>query len=185
VEIGRDTVVLPHTHLRGKSKIGSGCTLGPNTLVEHSIIADDVHVWYSVVRDCSIGKGVSIGPFAHLRGGASVEPDARIGNFVELKNTRLGRGAKAQHLAYLGDADVGDAANIGAGTITCNYDGVRKNKTKIGKRAFIGSNSSLVAPIEIGDDAMTGAGAVVLRDVPAGERVVGNPAHPIKSKKKQ
>jgi bifunctional UDP-N-acetylglucosamine pyrophosphorylase/glucosamine-1-phosphate N-acetyltransferase len=130
-----------------------------------------------------VAPGATIGPFAHLRLGAVVEENARIGNFVELKKTRIGRGAKAQHLAYLGDAEIGENANIGAGTITCNWDGKAKNKTKIGAGAFIGSNSSLVAPISIGDGALTGAGAVVIRDVPAGERVAGNPAKPLAKKK--
>jgi bifunctional UDP-N-acetylglucosamine pyrophosphorylase/glucosamine-1-phosphate N-acetyltransferase len=150
--------------------------------VENATVADGVTVFSSIIRDSTIAADVSIGPFAHLRMGSSVEEGARIGDFVELKKTRLRKGAKAQHLAYLGDADIGENANIGAGTITCNYDGKNKNKTKIGRDAFIGSNSSLVAPIEIGDGALTGAGAVVIRDVPAGERVAGNPAKPLKKK---
>ena len=182
VEIGPDTTILPQTMLRGKTTVGGKCAIGPGCLLEHAQVADGVTIWYSVVRDSSVGRGVTIGPFAHLRGGSNVHEDARIGDYVELKNTVLGRGAKAQHLAYLGDAEIGEETNIGAGTITCNYDGKRKNKTKIGKRAFVGSNSSLVAPVSIGDEAMTGAGTVVIRDVPPGERVVGNPARPIKRK---
>jgi bifunctional UDP-N-acetylglucosamine pyrophosphorylase/glucosamine-1-phosphate N-acetyltransferase len=125
---------------------------------------------------------VSVGPFAHLRGGSVVEGNVHIGNFVELKNTMMRAGAKAGHLAYLGDGDIGARANIGAGTIFCNYDGVRKHRTTIGADAFIGSNSALVAPISIGEGAATGAGAVVIRDVADGERVVGNPARVLPKK---
>jgi bifunctional UDP-N-acetylglucosamine pyrophosphorylase/glucosamine-1-phosphate N-acetyltransferase len=182
VEIGEDTTVLPGSLLRGKTRIGSLCTIGPNSMLENATVGDRALIWYSVVRDSAVADGVSIGPFAHLRLNASVETGVRIGNFVELKKTRMGARAAAQHLAYLGDADIGDDSNIGAGTITCNWDGKNKNKTKIGKRAFIGSNSSLVAPIEIGDGALTGAGSVVIRDVPPGERVAGNPAKPLGKK---
>lgn len=182
VTIEPDTIVYPHSHLMGRTAIGVGCIIGPSTLVANSTIADRVEIMQSVVKDSTAGEGVTIGPFAHLRGNSDIQPGAHIGNFVETKNTRLGRGAKASHLSYLGDADIGEQANIGAGTITCNYDGKKKNKTKIGTRAFIGSNSSLVAPVEIGDNALTGAGSVVLRDVPAGERVAGNPAKPLAKK---
>ena len=182
VAVGADTVVLPNTHLRGKTQIGSGVTVGPNCFLENAVIADDVHVWYSIVRDSAVGARTSVGPFAHIRLNTEVGTDSKVGNFVELKKTVMGAGAKAQHLAYLGDAEIGEDANIGAGTITCNWDGKKKNKTKVGKGAFIGSNSSLVAPISVGDGALTGAGAVVIRDVPAGERVVGNPAKPLRKK---
>lgn len=182
VAIGADTTVLPNTYLRGKTTIGGRCSIGPDSLLENASVGEGAQVWYSIVRDSAIGAAVTVGPFAHIRMGAQVEDDARVGNFVELKKTMLGRGAKAQHLAYLGDAEIGAEANIGAGTITCNWDGKNKNKTKIGRKAFIGSNSSLVAPVSIGDEALTGAGAVVIRDVQAGERVAGNPAKPLKPK---
>ena len=136
----------------------------------------------SVVLDTQLAAHVRVGPFAHLRQGNVVGADARVGNFVELKNTTLHAGAKANHLAYLGDAEVGAGANIGAGTITCNYDGKHKHRTEIGPGAFVGSNSSLVAPVRIGAGAQTGAGAVVIRDVGDGERVVGNPARPLVKK---
>lgn len=182
VTIGADTIIHPQTHLTGHSSLGGGCVIGPNALVANSTIADRAEIVQSMVRDSSVGEGATIGPFAHLRGKSVIEPGAHVGNFVETKNTKLGRGAKAGHLSYIGDAEVGERANIGAGTITCNYDGKNKNKTKIGARAFIGSNSSLVAPIEIGDNALTGAGSVVLHDVPAGERVAGNPAKALPKK---
>jgi len=182
VTIGRDTVVLPNTHLRGKTTVGADCVIGPDSMLENATIGDAVRVWYSIVLDSTVGGRTTVGPFAHIRMGADVNEDVRIGNFVELKKTVMAKGAKAQHLAYLGDAEIGADANIGAGTITCNWDGKNKNQTKIGRRAFIGSNSSLVAPISIGDGALTGAGSVVIRDVPDGERVAGNPAKPLKKK---
>ena len=182
VSIGEDTVVHPQTHLRGATTLGRDCTIGPGAMLENATIGDGSRVLYSVARDCTIGASVTLGPFAHVRSGSVIADAAHVGNFVELKKTRLGRGAKAGHLTYLGDAEIGEQANIGAGTITCNFDGKKKNKTKIGKRAFIGSNSSLVAPVEIGDDALTGAGSVVTHDVPPGERVAGNPARPLPKK---
>lgn len=184
VRIGADTVIEPHTHLRGATTIGRGCSIGPNTMLVDSSVGDGTRIIYSIVRDSAIGAAASIGPFAHVRGNAAIEDGARIGNFVEVKKSRVGRGAKASHLSYLGDADIGEDANIGAGTITCNFDGKTKNTTKIGKRASIGSNTSLIAPVEIGDDALTGAGSVVTRDVGAGERVAGNPARPLAKKHK-
>ena len=182
VTVGRDTVVMPNTHLRGKTTVGADCVIGPNSMLENAAIGDAARVWYSIVLDSAVGSRTTVGPFAHIRMGARVENDVRIGNFVELKKTAMAKGAKAQHLAYLGDAEIGADANIGAGTITCNWDGKNKNMTKVGRKAFIGSNSSLVAPISIGDGALTGAGSVVIRDVPDGERVAGNPAKPLKKK---
>ena len=182
VKIESDTTIHPQTHLHGRTAIGRGCIIGPNCFIANSSIADSAEVVQSQVKDSIVGEGVTVGPFAHLRGSTVVEQDARVGNFVEMKNTRMGRGAKASHLSYLGDAEIGEQTNIGAGTITCNYDGKKKHKTKIGKKVFIGSNSSLRAPIEIGDDAVTGAGSVVLHDVPSGERVAGNPARSLKKK---
>ncbi len=182
VTIGPDTTIHPQTHLAGRTVVGSGCIIGPGAQISNSTIGDRVEIIQSVVRDSTVEDEATVGPFAHLRGKSVIESGAHIGNFVETKNTRMGRGAKASHLSYVGDADVGERANIGAGTITCNYDGKKKNKTKIGTRAFIGSNSSLVAPVEIGDGALTGAGSVVLHDVAAGERVAGNPAKPLRKK---
>jgi bifunctional UDP-N-acetylglucosamine pyrophosphorylase/glucosamine-1-phosphate N-acetyltransferase len=181
-DIAPDVTLFPQTHVLGSSVVGAGSRIGPNTTLQNATIGDDVTISYSVVRDSAVARGATVGPFAHIRGGSRIQPDARIGNFVEVKNTTVGRKAKASHLAYLGDAEIGDEANIGAGTITCNYDGARKHKTKVGRRALIGSNSSLVAPVEIGDGALTGAGSVVTHDVPAGERVAGNPARPLPKK---
>lgn len=180
--IGCDTVIYPNTTISRLSEIGRGCTLGPNARISNAKLGDGVTVRESVVSDVTIGAGTTIGPFAHLRGGAVLGHDVRVGNFVEIKNSELAHGVKAAHLSYLGDAQIGCDTNVGAGTITCNFDGERKNATVIGRDVSIGSNSSLVAPVTIGDGALTGAGSVVTRDVPAGERVAGNPARPLPKK---
>jgi bifunctional UDP-N-acetylglucosamine pyrophosphorylase/glucosamine-1-phosphate N-acetyltransferase len=182
VVIGADSVIYPNTSIGGTTVIGGGVAIGPNSRISNATIGDGVQISESVVLDTRLAAHVRVGPFAHLRQGNVVGADARIGNFVELKNTTLHAGAKANHLAYLGDAEVGEGANIGAGTITCNYDGAHKYRTEIGPGAFIGSNSSLVAPLRVGAGAQTGAGAVVIRDVGDGERVAGNPARPLVKK---
>jgi bifunctional UDP-N-acetylglucosamine pyrophosphorylase / glucosamine-1-phosphate N-acetyltransferase len=180
--IGRDTVIYPNTAISRLTEIGDGCTVGPNTRLSNSKIGADVTVRESVVIDSVVGDGTIVGPYAHVRGDSVLGEDVRIGNFVEIKKSELAAGVKAGHLTYLGDAVVGSETNVGAGTITCNYDGLNKNPTVIGRDAFIGSNSSLVAPVSIGDGALTGAGAVVTHDVPPGERVAGNPARPLPKK---
>jgi bifunctional UDP-N-acetylglucosamine pyrophosphorylase/glucosamine-1-phosphate N-acetyltransferase len=174
--IGEGTLLLPNTHIEGKTAIGRDCTVGPNSIVRRSAIGDRCKVEASVVEDATLEEDVSAGPFAHVRSGAYLERGAHMGNFGELKNSRLGAGAKMGHFSYLGDATVGAGANIGAGTITCNFDGKQKNKTEIGENAFIGSDTMLVAPVKIGRGARTGAGSVVTHDVPDGETVVGVPA---------
>ena len=180
--IGADTTIFPNTTIGGETTIGAGARIGPNTRIAWSQIAENVRITESVVTETTIGARAAIGPFAHLRAGTDVGTGVRIGNFVELKKTTMHAGAKAGHLAYLGDATVGERANIGAGTITCNYDGKNKHRTQIGADAFVGSNSSLVAPVSVGDRGMIGAGAVVIRDVADGERVVGNPARALPPK---
>ncbi|HEY9181297.1 MAG TPA: bifunctional UDP-N-acetylglucosamine diphosphorylase/glucosamine-1-phosphate N-acetyltransferase GlmU [Candidatus Baltobacteraceae bacterium] len=182
LEIGRDTVIYPNSSISRLSRTGEQCVIGPNARLSNARTGDRVTIRESVILDTTIGNDVTVGPFAHLRGEAVLEDNVRIGNFVEVKNSRLARDVKASHLSYLGDADIGENSNIGAGTITCNYDGKRKNKTTIGRDVFIGSNSSLVAPVTLGDNALTGASAVVTKDVPAGERVAGNPARPLPKK---
>ncbi|MBV8280647.1 MAG: bifunctional UDP-N-acetylglucosamine diphosphorylase/glucosamine-1-phosphate N-acetyltransferase GlmU [Candidatus Eremiobacteraeota bacterium] len=182
VDLAPDVLLLPQTHVLKGSAVGQGSRIGPNTILDKATVGEGATISCSVVRDSTIAAGAIVGPFAHIRGGSQIESDARIGNFVEVKNTKIGRKAKASHLAYVGDAEVGDDANIGAGTITCNFDGTRKHKTKIGAHASIGSNTSLVAPVEIGEGALTGAGSVVTHDVPAGQRVAGNPARPMQKK---
>lgn len=178
--ISNDVVIEPNTTIGGATTIAHGVRIGPNCRIFGSVIGESAQVTESVVLDSVVGAHAVVGPFAHLRDGARLEHDAHIGNFVEVKDSRLGAGVKARHLTYLGDADVGDGTNVGAGTITCNFDGEKKHKTKIGKNVKIGSDTMLVAPVEVGDGAMTGAGAVVIRDVEAGDRVAGTPARSIK-----
>jgi bifunctional UDP-N-acetylglucosamine pyrophosphorylase/glucosamine-1-phosphate N-acetyltransferase len=168
VRIGMDTLVEPFARILGRTTIGENCRVGAGAIVEDSEIADDVEIGpYTIVSQSRLERGVHAGPFARLRVENHVEEGAHIGNFVELKKTRMGAGAKANHLAYLGDSKIGAKTNIGAGTITCNYDGFSKHPTTIGAGAFVGSNSTLIAPIEIGDGAIVGAGSVITAAVPA------------------
>jgi bifunctional UDP-N-acetylglucosamine pyrophosphorylase / glucosamine-1-phosphate N-acetyltransferase len=176
VEIGVDTTIWPSTYLRGQTRIGPGCTLGPGSVIVDSRIGEGCRVELSVVERATMERGSGVGPFGHLRRGAHLGEGAHMGNFGEIKNAYLGPGAKMGHMSYLGDATVGAGANIGAGTITCNYDGQRKHRTVIGDAAFIGSDTMLVAPVTIGDGAKTGAGSVVTRDVPPGALAYGVPA---------
>lgn len=176
VRIERDTIILPNTHLRGATTIGAGCEIGPNSSIENCEIGDRCRVTASVLEDAVMEEASEIGPFGHLRKGARLCQGAHMGNFGEMKNSTLGPGAKMGHFSYLGDATVGAEANIGAGTITCNYDGRRKHPTVIGAGAFIGSDTLLVAPVEIGAGAKTGAGSVVTHDVPPGSLAYGVPA---------
>jgi bifunctional UDP-N-acetylglucosamine pyrophosphorylase/glucosamine-1-phosphate N-acetyltransferase len=174
VRIGPDTVIEPFARILGKSVIGSDCLVGSCSIVDNSTLADEVHVLpFSIVATSTIETGVHIGPFARLRMENHVEAGAHIGNFVELKKTRLGKGSKASHLTYLGDSLIGPGVNIGAGTITCNYDGVKKHQTRIGAGAFVGSNSTLVAPVEVGEGSYVGAGSVVTEPVPADALALG------------
>jgi bifunctional UDP-N-acetylglucosamine pyrophosphorylase/glucosamine-1-phosphate N-acetyltransferase len=174
IRIGADSIVGPFAQILGKTEIGEDCRIGACSIIENSKLADRVQVApFTSIVDSQVEADAQIGPFARLRPGNHVGAGAHIGNFVELKNTRLGAGAKASHLAYLGDAEIGDKTNIGAGTITCNYDGVQKHRTKIGKDAFVGSNSTLVAPLEIGDESYIGAGSVITDPVPAKALALG------------
>jgi bifunctional UDP-N-acetylglucosamine pyrophosphorylase/glucosamine-1-phosphate N-acetyltransferase len=180
--IGADTTIFPGTTISGASRIGARCRIGPYSRLHDAVLDDDVTVAESVVLDSSLGTGVRVGPFAHLRNGANLGAGVRIGNFVEVKKSDLAEGVKANHLAYVGDSSVGPRSNIGAGTITANFDGVKKNRTEIGADVKIGSNSTLVAPVTIGDGVVTGAGTVVIRDVPPGDKVAGVPAKSIAKK---
>jgi bifunctional UDP-N-acetylglucosamine pyrophosphorylase / glucosamine-1-phosphate N-acetyltransferase len=165
VTLGSDVVIEPQTHLRGNTTIGAGCRIGPGSMVENAIIGDRVSILFSVIRDSTVASDTTIGPYAHLRGQAAVGTDCRIGNFVELKNTRLGDRSNVTHLSYLGDTTTGTQVNIGAGTITANYDGVNKHKTVIGDRTKTGSNSVLVAPLTLGADVTIAAGSTVTENV--------------------
>ncbi len=172
VTIGQDTVIGPNTHLKDKTAIGARCRIDGSAYIENCQIGDDVHVHFSVVlSDSELGDHTKVGPFAHLRGGAVLAPQAEIGNFVEVKKSLIGEHTKAKHLAYIGDTEIGRDANIGAGTITCNYDGFRKYRTKIGDRVQIGSDTTLVAPITIHDDVYIATATTVRHDVPAGALV--------------
>jgi bifunctional UDP-N-acetylglucosamine pyrophosphorylase/glucosamine-1-phosphate N-acetyltransferase len=174
VEIGPDTVIDPGVSLRGRTRIGSGCRLEPYSTITDSLLADGITVRpCCVITNSEIGAGVTVGPFAHVRDGALIEPTARIGNFVEVKKSKIGKGAKALHLTYLGDATVGERANIGAGTITCNYDGEKKNPTTIEDEVFIGSGNMLVAPVRVGKGSYTAAGSTITEDVPPESLAVG------------
>ena len=173
VTVGRDTVLHPGVHLSGRTVIGEGCVIGPGSQVTDTALGDRVTLRAFCVLDGSrVEADAVMGPFARLRPGTVVEQGADIGNFIELKKATIGRGVKAHHVGYIGDATVGEGANIGAGVITANYDGVRKHQTRIGARAFVGTNSSLVAPLTIGDDAYVGAGSVITKDVPPGALAV-------------
>lgn len=180
VEIEMDTVVHPFTIIEGKTKIGQDCEIGPYTHVVDSVIGNNVKIIRSEIEKSIIESEVSIGPFARLREGTWLKEKVKIGNFVETKKATIGKNSKAQHLTYLGDATVGENVNVGAGTITCNYDGYRKHKTYIGDGAFIGSNSSLVAPVKIGKGAITGAGSVITEDVPDDSLALGRARQVIK-----
>lgn len=166
--VGGDTILLPGTHLVGHTVVGAGCTLGPSTYLVDAHIGDGAWVWYSVLEGAEVGPEARIGPYAHLRPGARIGGRARVGNFVEVKEATLGEGVRAGHLAYIGDAEIGAGANIGAGAITCNFQPGRteKYRTEIGPGAFIGSNACLIAPIRIGEGAVVGAGSVITHDVP-------------------
>ena len=169
VEVGADTVIHPGVHLQGKTRIGVGCEVQSGVRILDSTLGDRVTVNnFCVLIGAEVASGARIGPFAHLRPGSVVGESAHVGNFVELKKTVLGKGSKANHLAYLGDATIGEGVNVGAGTITCNYDGERKHPTVVEDGAFIGSDTQLVAPVRIGRGAYVAAGSSITEDVPAG-----------------
>ncbi len=176
VEIGADTIILPGTMITGKTRIGLACRIGPGTIIDQSTLGNGCIVRNSVLEGATLEEGVSIGPFSHCRPGSYLARNVRMGNFAEVKNSYIGAETDMHHFSYLGDATVGDHANIAAGTITSNYDGKQKHHTTIGRGAFIGCDTILIAPVTVGDHAYTGAGAVVNRDVPPGALVVGVPA---------
>jgi len=178
VTIGQDTVLYPNTCLRGKTSIGGNCAIGPDTTLLHTSVGDYSVIQYSVAEKATIGSHVTMGPFCHLRSGAVLMDYVHLGNFGEVKDSILGEHTKMGHFSYIGNATIGRDVNIGAGTITCNYDGKVKHPTEIGDETFIGSDTKLVAPLKIGKHARTAAGAVVTHDVPDGTLVVGVPARP-------
>ncbi|TSB45063.1 bifunctional UDP-N-acetylglucosamine diphosphorylase/glucosamine-1-phosphate N-acetyltransferase GlmU [Alkalicoccobacillus porphyridii] len=164
--IGQDTVVHPGVSIQGNTTIGRDCIIGANSEIVNSFVSDGVEVRQSVIHDSTVAENVTIGPFAHIRPGSELGAEVRIGNFVEVKKSSLAKGAKAAHLSYVGDAEVGENVNLGCGTITVNYDGINKHKTTIEDGAFIGSNSNLIAPVHIGKDALVAAGSTITDDVP-------------------
>jgi bifunctional UDP-N-acetylglucosamine pyrophosphorylase / glucosamine-1-phosphate N-acetyltransferase len=180
VEIGRDTVILPGTFLRGGTKIGTDCVIGPDTDLQDTLVRDGALVEHSVGRGAEVGDGASVGPYSFLRPGTVLESGSKVGAYCEVKNSRVGEGSKVPHLSYVGDAEIGAGANLGAGTITANYDGVNKNRTTLGDGAFTGVNTTLIAPVEVGEDAYTGAGSVINKNVPPGKLAVGSPARAIR-----
>lgn len=182
VTIGKDTILYPGTCLRRGTSIGESCQIGPNTIIEASTIGSHCHLLASVIEGAIVGDDVGMGPFCHLRKGARLGNGVHMGNFGEVKDSTLAAGVKMGHFSYIGNATIGENVNIGAGTITCNYDGEHKHPTVIGDDAFIGSDTMLVAPLKIGKGAKTGAGSVVTHDVPDGEIVVGVPARKLKEK---
>ena len=176
VKIGRDTFLLPNTHLQGHTLIGENCKIGPDTTVVDSEIGNEVQLISSVLEGAQVADHVSMGPFCHLRKGAVLSEHVHLGNFAEVKDSVLGPDTKMGHFSYIGNAKIGSNVNIGAGTITCNYDGDKKHATEIGDDVFIGSDTMLVAPVKIGRGSITGAGAVVTKDVPDNTLVMGVPA---------
>jgi bifunctional UDP-N-acetylglucosamine pyrophosphorylase/glucosamine-1-phosphate N-acetyltransferase len=176
VEIGADARIEPGTSLRGETSVGEGAVIGPLTTLVDSAVGAESRVVHSHLVDCEVREGCSVGPFAYLRPGTVLDATAKAGSFVEIKNSHIGKGAKVPHLAYVGDADVGPGSNFGAGSITANYDGFRKNRTVIGRDVRLGVDTLLIAPVEVGDSAYTGAGAVIKDDVPEGALAVSENA---------
>jgi bifunctional UDP-N-acetylglucosamine pyrophosphorylase/glucosamine-1-phosphate N-acetyltransferase len=168
VRVGPDTALLPGTHLQGRTRIGAGCVIGPNAVVRDCAVGDVSQVLFAHLSDSTVGAGCQVGPFAYLRPGVVLEDGAKVGTYVEVKNSRVGRRAKVPHLSYIGDTEIGEGTNIGAGNITANYDGFRKHRTTIGAGVKTGSDCVFVAPVRIGDRAMTAAGSIITHDVPAG-----------------
>ncbi|MGK2965293.1 MAG: bifunctional UDP-N-acetylglucosamine diphosphorylase/glucosamine-1-phosphate N-acetyltransferase GlmU [Tepidiformaceae bacterium] len=179
VEIGADVTVMPNCYLYGATGVESGSTIGPGTTLRNAAIGKDTRVEASVIEDSRIGERCSVGPFSHVRGNAVIGDECKLGNYAEVKNSVIGRGCDMHHFSYVGDATVGEETNIAAGVITCNFDGVNKNRTVLGSRVLLGSDTMLVAPVSVGDGAITGAGSVVTKDIPAGEKWAGVPARPL------
>ena len=183
VSLGQDTTVLPNTHIIGASKVADRCVLGPNSIIDNARIGSECRVWSSVVEGSELAERVNVGPFTHIRPGSRIAEGVVLGNFAEVNRSVIGRSSKSAHFSYLGDAQVGEDVNIGAGSVTVNYDGESKLPTRIGDGAFIGCDTMLVAPVEIGAGAQTGAGAVVTKDVPPDTLAVGVPARVISKNK--
>lgn len=180
-EIGEDVKIYPNVYVLGNSKIGKGTTIFPNTTINNSVIGENCEIKSSYIEDSEVGNNVTIGPFAHLRQNARVEDDCRVGNFVEIKNARLGKNTKAAHLAYVGDADIGVNCNIGCGAIFVNYDGKNKNKTIVEDCCFIGSNCNIIAPVTVKEGSFICAGTTLTIDTQADDFVIGRCRETIKN----
>ena len=182
IKIGKDSIIKPNTHILGDSQIGVKSIIGPNSIVASSKIGDNCNIGSSSVNDSIVCNNVDIGPYSNVRNNSYLDDGVHLGTSAEVNRSRLGKGTKSSHFSYIGDALIGKQVNIGAGTVTCNYDGKNKNKTIIGDGAFIGSDTMLIAPIKIGNKSSTGAGSVVIDDVDDGSRVVGVPAKSIRKR---
>jgi bifunctional UDP-N-acetylglucosamine pyrophosphorylase / glucosamine-1-phosphate N-acetyltransferase len=180
-QIGPDTIIEPNTHLQGRCQIGSDCVIGPNSILTEAQLGDRCRILASVIENSTLEDDISVGPFSRVRPGCHLESGVYMGNFAEASRSRLGSGSKQGHVSFVGDATLGPNVNVGAGVITANYDGLNKNKSIIGAGAFLGCDTVLRAPVTIGDNAVTGAGAIVLKDVAPGTKVVGLPAKPIRA----
>ncbi|MDC0035178.1 bifunctional UDP-N-acetylglucosamine diphosphorylase/glucosamine-1-phosphate N-acetyltransferase GlmU [Chloroflexi bacterium] len=176
VTVGPDTIIFPNTHISGNSKISSYCEIGPNSVIANSSVGHSCIIKSSTAESAIICSNVTIGPYSHIREGSILKSDVNIGNYVEIKNSTIGSGTKSGHHCYLGDADIGSNVNIGAGTITCNYDGEQKQRTIIKDNAFIGSDTKLIAPVTVGKQSITGAGSIITKDIPDFSKAVGSPA---------
>lgn len=185
VRIGRDTIIYPGSTILGKTRIGENCKLGPYAFIQNCQIENGVEVRASFIYGAKIAERAKVGPFSHIRPGTFVGEEARVGNFCEVKKSRIGRGTKVSHLSYIGDAFLGKGINIGAGTITCNFDGVRKNITRIGDNTFVGSDAKFIAPVKIGKGAVIGAGSTITEDVPAGKLAIARARQVIKDRKRK
>lgn len=182
--IGRDSIIYPDVYILGKSKVGKSCIIGPNVILNDSIVEDNCEIKpFCIISLSRIREKSSIGPFTHIRPESDIGPQAKIGNFSEVKKSRIGFGSKVPHLSYIGDTEMGRMVNIGAGTITCNYDGVKKHKTIIGDNAFVGSNTNLIAPIVVGKDTLIGAGSTITDDIPDGKLAIARARQVIKDRK--
>ena len=181
-KVGRDTVILPGTHLMGDIEVGEDCVIGPNAVIKDSVILDKVRIEMANLEGCRINSRASVGPYCRVRDGSVIGSGASIGNCAEIKNSDIGKDVRIGHFSYVGDTSIGDKTNIGAGAVTCNFDGVKKHRTLIGKGVFVGSGVMMVAPLHIGENSMIGAGAVVTHDVERGSTVAGVPARPMSMK---
>lgn len=180
--IGDGTVILPNTIILGKTKIGKGCTIGPGSVLHDCTVGDGSSINASQCEYSTLGKNVSVGPFSHLRPDTVIADNVRVGNFVEIKNSAIGKGTSISHLTYIGDSDVGEGVNVGCGCATANYDGTKKFRTKIGNRVFVGCHTCMVAPVTLGDGAYTAAGSVITEDVPNGTMAIARSRQTIKRK---